>query len=1178
MIVHDSNAAAIRSVRVLLVATGLLILAGPIAAQVSEGGLPYSFQKSTPPAIHAIEFPPVDVPALLAEDAREAALGLPFRFGYPIERRLDMNTAGTWSPLADGGRLWRLRLVCPGAYSINLVYDEFWLPRGARLFLYNDDESSLLGAFTHRNNKPHGRFATGPTRGDACTLEYHEPPGVERSGRITVARVIHGYRNVFDKLDKSFGDSGACNVNVNCPEGAAWEAQIRSVAMILTGGGWRLCSGALVNNVRNDFTPYFLTANHCLGGEETWVIMFNYQSSSCANVDGPTTDTVSGTTLLAHNWDSDVALLRLSENPPPEYNVFYAGWSAVDTAPPHTVCIHHPSGDIKKITFDNDPPVSATYGGTPANSHWKTVQYELGTTEPGSSGSPLFDDQQRIIGQLHGGTAACDGPEPNDQPDFYGKFALSWNNGASAAARLRDWLDPDGTGTTELDGINAIDGHPPAVDITAPANHSLLVGPVSVHAEATDDEGVVQVEFFVDDESIGIDPDAPYAADWDTTAWVDGAHVVRATATDTDGLRASDWIQVTLANYVLACAAEAAPAAGVAPLAVTFTAAVSGGEAPYKVSWDFGDGSDPVNAPAATHAYELAGTYHWVFSVQDAQGGQTHDEGDILVSLPPADPASQVIAAHVTRLPGWASQIVLTNTGDTPVEPRLYALAADGAHLATATIHELPGRARADLTPETLFPDVPAETDFWVLVVDAPQVEGVTVFGTSDGQSLVTMPLHHGGDTALVFPFVYISDIYYTGLTLVNPAQMPVTARLIAAAESGQELASADVVIPARGKYVRLLDGIFPDVEPGLIRFVAVSSERELVGFELFGSFVDEGLAGLPAVLMTPLADAPALRDDSPVTEPVSKPTGFQGWGISESAVQLRWNANPEAGIRYVVYRKNGMFTTEIGRTEATAFTATGLETGRTYTFLLKAVDGAGTFSAFSRQIRVAPLPPGHTDWPHRLFYGAVPDPERYYTGVTFSDTGRDPVTVHAFVHDANGLVLAEAAWPAEPGEQITRELPALFGQAEIPEGAYLRVGADAPLTGFSLYMTRPELAEPFLFDGAPACPWGSYGLIFPMVPDADGWTGNLRLTSLAGQDGQFTVSGYDRNGTLLGAHSALLPAGGQIFLILDELFPGAPSAAAWLRVNTDQPVIGQILFVTPDCNRLGGYAGIATE
>jgi PKD repeat protein len=1154
----------------------LIILAPFVAGQVSEGGLPYSFQKSSRAVVPTLTLPPVDVPALLAEDRREEALGLPFRFGAPCEMGIGMDEAGAWDALPDGGRLWRLRLESPGAYSINLVYDEFWLPRGARFFLYNDDESSVLGAFTHRNNKPHGKFATGPTRGAACTLEYHEPPGVGQPGRIRIARAVHGYKNVFSRLDKAFGDSGACNVNVNCPEGTPWADQIRSVAMILTAGGWRLCSGALVNNTRYDHTPFFLTANHCLGGEETWVIMFNYQSPGCSDIDGPTTDTVSGTTLRANNWDSDFALLELSEIPPMEYNVYYSGWSAVDTAPPSTVCIHHPSGDIKKITFDDDPPVSSTYGGTPPGSHWKTVIYELGTTEPGSSGSPLFDDTHRIIGQLHGGTAACDGDVPNNQPDYYGKVALSWNNGVSASQRLRDWLDPDNTGATTLDGINAVDSDPPAAEIVAPPNRALLTGTVAIEVEATDDVGVAQVEFFIDDVSIGVDTAAPYALNWNTPAWEDGKRIVRVTATDTDGLKGSDWIEVTLANYVLTCVAQAAPAGGTAPLAVTFTAEVSGGEPPYTVSWDFGDGSEPVTGPEAAHTYELAGTYGWVFSVRDATGGRVRCEGDVVVTLPPADRNSQAYAAHVTRLADWVSRIVLTNIGDSPAAPRLYALDADGAHLATTVIPELAARARINLELETLFPDLPPATDFWVLVSDVPQVEGVTVFGTSDGQSLVTMPLFHSGDTRLVFPYVYISDVYYTGLTLVNPADAAAACTLTARSETGEALSAVPVTVPARGKYVRLLDGIFSGIDPIEIRSVDVSSDLALVGFELFGSFVDQGLAGLPAVSLTPLTGAAKAGVPAPPAAP-STPTGFQGWGVSDTAVHLRWNANPEPGVHYIVYRKNGIFTSEIGQTADAHFTAAGLEPGKAYTFSLKAADDQEHLSPSSRPVVAAPLAAGETDFPWRLFYGAVPDPSFYYTGVTFSNLGEAPVTVRARVHDAAGQLLAESAWAAAPGEQITRELPALFGEAEVPGAAYLQVGADEPLTGFALFLTRPGLAAPFQFDGAPAWPWGGYGLVFPMAPDTDA-AADLRLTNLAGQPAQISVSGYAADGTLLGALAAQLPAGGQTAMDLAGLFPGAPKPVAWLRVGADQPVAGVLLFVMPGDNRLAGYAGVTVE
>ena len=237
-----------------------------------------------------------------------------------------------------------------------------------------------------------------------------------------------------------------------CTQGDDWRDEIRSVAMILTSGGWRICTGALVNNTAEDGTQYFLTANHCLGGETSWIFMFNYQSPFCTNSNGPTTDTVQGAILRATNTASDFALLELTEEIPDDYEVYYAGWNREDVAAESAVGIHHPSGDIKKISVENQAVISDRYLGNSGvtASHWKVSDWDEGTTEGGSSGSPLYDPQHRVIGQLHGGYAACG----NNSADWYGKFAMSWDYGSSSSSRLNDWLDPLGTDPLNLDGWN----------------------------------------------------------------------------------------------------------------------------------------------------------------------------------------------------------------------------------------------------------------------------------------------------------------------------------------------------------------------------------------------------------------------------------------------------------------------------------------------------------------------------------------------------------------------------------------------------------------------------------------------------------------------------------------------------------------------------------------------------
>ncbi len=423
--------------------------------QVSREGTPKSFIHLLPSSIGMIKLHPVDKQALLEEDKR-AGKDVPFRFGHGFKVSYDLFSSGTWETLSNGDRVWRLAIESLGAYSINIIYDVFFIPQGGEFFVYSEDKSYVIGAFTELNNKDDRIFATQPVPGDKVVLEYNEPFNVSGQGQIRLEKIIHAYRNVFGNKDsRNYGDSGSCNNNVNCSEGDLWQDHNRSVAMILTSGGSRICTGALVNNVRQDQTQNFLTADHCLGGNNNWIFMFNYESPGCSNQNGPTNQTVQGSTLRASRATSDFALLELTEAIPSSYNVNYAGWSAVNDTPQDPVCIHHPSGDIKKISFDYDSGISDGWNNNDG-SHWRIASWEDGTTEPGSSGAPLFDDNYRIVGQLHGGQASCS----FNFNDYFGKFSASWDWGNGSSSRLKNWLDPDNTGTLVLDSYDTGGGSP----------------------------------------------------------------------------------------------------------------------------------------------------------------------------------------------------------------------------------------------------------------------------------------------------------------------------------------------------------------------------------------------------------------------------------------------------------------------------------------------------------------------------------------------------------------------------------------------------------------------------------------------------------------------------------------------------------------------------------------------
>ena len=433
-------------------------------SQINQGGSPYSFQNPqlVKSAVPVNQMQKIELNRLMAEDSiNDSFKDIPWRFGENIYVNFNLQNSGTWDILPKGDKLWRLGIRCRGAYTINLTFDNYHLPPGATLFVYNADKSQVIGAFTDFNNQTDKVFATTLVSGEEITIEYYEPSNPAFPGELNLYRVTHGYRDAYGYA-KSLGSSGSCNNNVVCPESAGWENQIKSVCMLVSGGSG-FCSGAIVNNTSQNGVPYVLTANHCYSDPSSWVFWFNWQSPTCTNpTTSPAYNSISGATLKARNASSDFCLVQMNTTPPAAYGVYYAGWNRQNVGATSGAGIHHPSGDIKKISFSVTTFTSNTWSGTPADSHWN-VSWSDGVTEPGSSGSPMFDQNHRIIGQLHGGPSACGG---SDLSDLYGKVSMSWDYGTTSSTELKDWLDPTNISGNTLDGWDP-NGFVPIVTTTA---------------------------------------------------------------------------------------------------------------------------------------------------------------------------------------------------------------------------------------------------------------------------------------------------------------------------------------------------------------------------------------------------------------------------------------------------------------------------------------------------------------------------------------------------------------------------------------------------------------------------------------------------------------------------------------------------------------------------------------
>mgnify|MGYP003643260757 CR=1 FL=1 len=208
------------------------------------------------------QLPKIDVHRLLQEDSAVANLGVPFRFGYATEVNYDLSNSGSWYEITDG-KVWKLRIKSPEAFSINLIFDDLVLPEGGEMYLYNEDRTMVYGPVTSQNYDGTGNFSTDLIQGDLITLELFEPLRSKGISRLSISKVIHGYKNMFN-TPNDFGDALACHNNVNCAAFTDWENESNSTAMVLLADNTSVCSGALLNNTCGDMTPNFLTAFHCI--------------------------------------------------------------------------------------------------------------------------------------------------------------------------------------------------------------------------------------------------------------------------------------------------------------------------------------------------------------------------------------------------------------------------------------------------------------------------------------------------------------------------------------------------------------------------------------------------------------------------------------------------------------------------------------------------------------------------------------------------------------------------------------------------------------------------------------------------------------------------------------------------------------------------------------------------
>ncbi len=396
-------------------------------------------------------FAPLDVNSLHDQEIEREVKGEAPRFAIPHDIHFNSLTdKSSWTEV-NGKMVWTHRVVAPNSVSLNFGFTKFNLPESAELKIYSSDFSKNMRSFTAMDNNVDRQLWTPVILADDVTIELAVDAKELNLVELELGRVGQGFRTFAQKSAKA----GACNVDVACSEGDEWREEIDSVAVISRGGS-TFCTGFMVNNTQNDKTPYFMTANHCgitAANAASLVTYWNYQRSTCRGSRANRSNQFNtGSQFLASSARSDFTLVRLNTAPRSEWNVSYAGWDRSGDEASMAVAIHHPATDEKSISFEMDPTTTTMYlkndivkNGT----HVRVTDWDKGTTEPGSSGSPLFNQDHRVIGQLHGGYASC----TSRTSDWYGRISVSWNGDGTPSTRLKDHLDSANRGMRFTDTI-----------------------------------------------------------------------------------------------------------------------------------------------------------------------------------------------------------------------------------------------------------------------------------------------------------------------------------------------------------------------------------------------------------------------------------------------------------------------------------------------------------------------------------------------------------------------------------------------------------------------------------------------------------------------------------------------------------------------------------------------------
>ncbi|MDR0250250.1 MAG: hypothetical protein LBI35_02905 [Burkholderiales bacterium] len=348
-----------------------------------------------------------------------------------------------WQSIGDG-HIARLAITSPEARGMRVALRLRVLPDSAELrFSGSAEPERIIGVISGKEanalRDDDNVYWTPVTEGETQNIEIYLPSAVRTEDvKIRLNAVSHLFTSAQDGFNTAHlvKASQACQINVACRSGSLGTSfqntstAVAKMTFTVSAGRTGLCTGTLLSNTSRSGTPYFWSAAHCISTQpvaNTLNTHWFYEAANCygASPGSGYRQLVRGAAILHASVSTDTLLLRLNDTPPA--GAWLAGWDSNRFSTGAITAIHHPSGDIKKVSFGKGEgrTCNTTSIAEPGlnMSTFSVVSWSQGSTEGGSSGSGLFTEsngQYYLRGGLMGGYASC--ANMNGPPVNYGNI------------------------------------------------------------------------------------------------------------------------------------------------------------------------------------------------------------------------------------------------------------------------------------------------------------------------------------------------------------------------------------------------------------------------------------------------------------------------------------------------------------------------------------------------------------------------------------------------------------------------------------------------------------------------------------------------------------------------------------------------------------------------------------